>query len=392
MDYGFDRVTERRGTACVKYDAGMKIMKRDDLLPLWVADMDFRAPEEVLDAIRVRTTHGIFGYTEPDAAYERAVASWFLRRHGWEIHPGELTVTPGVVFAIAQAILAYTAPGDPVLIQKPVYHPFEASILQNGRRVVNNALLLRDGRYELDLEDFEQKLREEQIRLFILCSPHNPVGRVWTEEELLSMAELCRKYGVTVVSDEIHCDFIWPGHHFISWARTAAHCATNYIICTSPSKSFNLAGMQTANIIIPDEALRERFRRQLASTGFEGMNPLGMVACEAAYEKGEPWFDALLVYLKGNIDFVKQYLADNVPDIRVTEPEGCYLLWIDFSGLGLPYPELKKLIIEEAKIWLNPGKMFGIESEQFMRLNTACPRSVLRKAMEQLAAAVESAS
>lgn len=388
-EYYFDTVTERRGTACIKYDSAMKIMGREDLLPLWVADMDFEVPEAVQNAMRKRMEHGIFGYTEPSETYKESVVSWFRRRHGWTLSPEEITVTPGVVFSIAQAVLAFTEPGDSVLIQKPVYRPFETAVVQNGRVAVNNALVNREGRYEIDFQDFERKIREKAVRLFILCSPHNPVGRVWTEEELKRMAEICRDYGVTVVSDEIHCDFIWKGAHFVSWASAAKEYGKNYIICTSPSKTFNLAGMQTSNTIIQDETLRRRFRAQVAASGYSEINPLSMAACEAAYKEGEPWLDALLAYLSGNIALMRQYMGAHLPEIRMTEPEGSYLIWLDFSGLGLSYPALKDMIVNEAKLWLNPGKLFDGDAELFARVNIACPRSVLEQALEQLRTAVE---
>lgn len=387
--YDFDTVPDRRNTNCLKHDFGMEYKGRDDLLSLWVADMDFRMPDEVLEDIMEKVRHGIFGYTEPDRHYYEIVSDWYRRRHCWEIGADQITAVPGVVYGFAQAIQAFTKPGDAVIINQPVYYPFASTILKNDRRLVNSELLYIDGRYEIDFEDFERKIKDNAVRMFILCSPHNPVCRVWTREELIKLCDICFRYDVQIVSDEIHGDFVFSGNHFIPIASLGPDVADRVIVCTSPSKTFNIAGLQIANMVIPGKKLRDEYRLQMARGGYFHPNVFGFTACESVYEKGEPWLTELLSYLQGNMELVSSFLEEHIPTIHLVKPEGTYLLWLDCSGLSLSYRELEQLFVEKAHLWLDSGRMFGRASDQFERINIACPKSVLRQALMQLKEAVE---
>ncbi len=386
--YDFDTVIAREGTNSVKFDAALRLKGRDDLLPLWVADMDFRLPKEILEALKARVKHGIFGYAEPGAGYFETLQRWFQKQYRYRFEKDWNTITPGVVFAIGCAIRACTEPGDAVLIQPPVYPPFAKTIRGNGRKIVNSQLLYENGAYRMDFDGFEHAVIAEKVKLFILCSPHNPVGRVWTEEELLHIAEICERHKVTVVADEIHCDFIYPGHRFTPWLTLPERYARQAIVCTSPSKTFNLAGLQIANILIPDETLRSRFRREVHACGYGPANAMGLAATEAAYRKGLPWLKELRAYLNGNLDFVRTFLAEKLPRIRLVEPEGTYLIWLDCTGLGLTREQLSSLMEDRAKLWLDHGDRFGAETALFERLNIAAPRAVLERAMRELEAAI----
>lgn len=382
----FDKVVERRGTGSLKYDFAKQWGMPDDVLPLWVADMDFETSSYVADALADRLQHGIFGYTESGEEYFEAVKGWMSRHHDWEIQEDWLVKTPGVVFALAMAVRAYTNPGDAVLIQQPVYYPFSEVIRDNGRRLVSNTLYLGDdNRYHIDFEDFERKLVEEKIKLFILCSPHNPVGRVWTGEELCRLGDLCVKHNVIVVSDEIHADFVFQGKHHV-FADLKKEYESISIICTAPSKTFNLAGLVMSNIFIPNAELRKRFRGQMDAAGVSQLGVMGLTACEAAYSRGEEWYQAMHKYVGDNIDFISQYVAENLPGIRMVEHEGTYLVWLDFRGLGLDEKTLEHKIVHEAKLWLDGGTMFGEGGSGFQRVNAACPRKTLTEALDRIKA------
>lgn len=387
--YDFDTLVERRNTNCLKYDFVLRRGRPKDVLPLWVADMDFKTSEKILNAIHKRTEHGIFGYTESSRSYFDAVASWMGRRHGWKIKEDWLVKTPGVVFALAMAVKAYTKEGDGVLIQQPVYYPFMEVIEDNGRKVVSSDLILEeDGKYHIDFEDFERKAAEETTTLFLLCSPHNPVGRVWTEKELLKMGEICLKYHVIVVSDEIHQDFVWGKRRHIVFANLRREFENISIICTSPAKTFNLAGLQVSNIFIPDKELRGQFKKQIAAAGYSQLNTIGLTACEAAYYYGDDWYGAMMEYVAGNIRYMKSYLEKELPQLIMIDPEGTYLVWVDFRGLGLSGLELEEIIVKKANLWLDSGTIFGKAGDGFERFNVACPRVVLKKALEQLKNAI----
>ena len=386
--YDFDCVIDRKDTNSLKYDFAVERGKPADVLPLWVADMDFRAPEPVLEALRRSVDHGIFGYSDVKSDYYDAVAQWFLRKFHWQTQQSWLVKTPGVVFALAMAVRALTRPGDSVLIQPPVYYPFFSVIRDNDRTVVENELIYQDGHYGIDFEDFERKIVERQVKLFLLCSPHNPVGRVWSLEELRQLGEICRKHDVFVVSDEIHCDFAFeehPHHIFLSANPTLAE---QTIICTAPSKTFNLAGLQVSNIWIPSERIRAKFLKEIDRSGYSQLNSLGLVACQAAYASGEQWLEQCRNYLRANLDFLRSFLVEHIPEIKLVEPEGTYFAWLDCSGLGLCQKDLNDLIIKRAKLWLDAGHIFGGTARQFQRIVLACPRSMLEKALLQLESAI----
>ncbi len=380
----FDTVIDRRGTNSLKYDFAKQRHMPEDLLPMWVADMDFRTTSYVEDAVKKVAEHGIYGYSEPGESYFEAVSRWISKHHGWEVKPEWLIKTPGVVFAIGMAVKALTEPGDGVLLQLPVYYPFSEIIEDNGRRVVSNDLILGDdGRYHIDFEDFENKIKAENIKLFLLCNPHNPVGRVWTYDELVKIGDICVRYGVTVVSDEIHQDFVFSGKH-IPFASIKKEYEDISITCTSPSKTFNLAGMLISNIFIPNAGLRHAIRRQTDACGISQLSPVGLAACEAAYRDGGEWYDAMLSYIRDNIEYIRKFTEENLPGVDMIEHEGTYLVWLDFRGTGLTTDEIDDMIIHKARLWLDSGRIFGKVGEGFQRINAACPRSLIIEAMNRI--------
>lgn len=384
----FDEIIERRNTNSLKYDFGMERKGRDDLLPLWIADMDFRLPDEILDDLRKAVSHGIYGYSEAKDNYFNPLHDWFADHFNWDVKKDWLVKTPGVVYAIALAIKEFTKEGDAVMLQQPVYYPFSECILDNNRRLINNQLAYENGRYTIDFEDFESKIINENVKLFLLCSPHNPVGRVWTKDELTRIGSICLKHNVIVLSDEIHCDFTYPGHTHTVFASIEEDFARNSIICTSPGKTFNMAGLQISNIFIPDETLRKKFLHQLNASGYSQLNTIGLVACQAAYSHGANWLNELKTYLKGNLDYARAFIHEQLPEIRLIEPEGTYLIWLDCSGLGLSYKELEELVTDKAGLWLDGGIIFGKETALFERINIACPRSILEQALTNLEQAI----
>lgn len=385
----FDAVIERRGTDCLKYDFAVRRGMPEDVLPLWVADMDFKTSSYVEEAIIERTKHGIFGYSEVQGEYFEAVAGWMKRHHNWDVDEKWLIKTPGVVFALAMAVKAYTDIGDSVLIQQPVYYPFSEVIEDNGRVVVSNDLYIGDdNRYHIDFADFEKKIVENHIQLFLLCNPHNPSGRVFTEEELTRLGDICLKYGVIVVSDEIHNDFVFKGNHKV-FASVKKEYEDISVICTSPSKTFNLASMLISNIFIPNRQLKARFRKQVDAAGISQLNVLGLTATQAAYTKGEEWYQAMHAYVKENIAYVKKYVAEHLPGVTVIDGEGTYLVWLDFRATGIDADELDKRIIYDAKLWLDSGKIFGHTGRGFQRINVAAPRKVITECFDRIKLVIE---
>ncbi|MBD5143024.1 MAG: pyridoxal phosphate-dependent aminotransferase [Ruminococcus sp.] len=380
----FDRIINRKNTRSLKYDFAKRRGMPEDVLPLWVADMDFETSSYIEDALIERARHGIFGYSEVQTEYFEIVYHWMKTHHNWNVQENWLVKTPGVVFALAMAVKAYTQPNDSVLVQLPVYYPFSEVIQDNNRKVVSNTLYLgEDNKYHIDFENFEQKIIDNKIKLFFLCSPHNPVGRVWTKEELIKIGDICVKHGVTVVSDEIHQDFIFQGKHQV-FASLKPEFENISITCTSPSKTFNLASMMMSNIFIPNRELKAKFKKQLDGAGTSQLSVMGLVACETAYSKGEEWYQAMLAYVAENINFVRQYVKNNLPDVTMIDTEGTYLVWLDFRKTGFSVDELENLIIHKAKLWLDSGKIFGKCGEGFQRINTACPRSILKKALDRI--------
>ena len=387
MPINFDEIIGRRNTSCLKHDFAVERGYPADILPFWVADMDFRAPAPVIDALKVRAEHGIFGYTQVKDDYFAVLQNWFRTRHDWTVERRELILTPGVVFAIATAIRAFTIKGDAVLIQQPVYYPFANMIRQNERVIVDNPLRLIEGRYEIDFADFEQKIIEHRVKLFILCSPHNPVGRVWTRAELEQIAAVCLRHNVIVVADEIHEEFVRPGFRHVPFASLSEEAAAITVTCTSPSKTFNLAGLQISNIFIRNAQLRRRFKEELSRTGYDEPNTLGLTGAKAAYEHGAEWLTQLLAYIEENHARTKSFLAAHLPKVQIIEPEGTYLLWLDFRAYGLSDEALNEKIIREAHLWLDDGPIFGTGGSGFQRINIACPWATLETGLQNLAKA-----
>ena len=387
MPINFDEIIDRRNTSCLKHDFAVERGYPADILPFWVADMDFRTPAPVIDALKARAEHGIFGYTQVKDDYFAVLQNWFRTRHDWTVERRDLILTPGVVFAIATAIRAFTKVGDAVLIQQPVYYPFANMIRQNERVIVDNPLRLIEGRYEIDFEDFEQKIIEHRVKLFILCSPHNPVGRVWTRAELEQLAAVCLRHNVIVVADEIHEEFVRPGFRHVPFASLSEEAAATTITCTSPSKTFNLAGLQISNIFIRNAQLRRRFKEELSRTGYDEPNTLGLTGAKAAYEHGVEWLTQLLTYIEENHARTKSFLAAQLPKVQIIEPEGTYLLWLDFRAYGLSDEALNEKIIHEANLWLDDGPIFGAGGSGFQRINIACPWATLETGLKNLAKA-----
>ena len=386
--FNFDEMIDRRNTGSIKYDFSMSKGLPDDALSLWVADMDFRTSPAITDALVKMAEYGVFGYTEAEDAYFEAVSNWYEQHFNWKSEKEWIITTPGVVFALAHAVRAYTKPGDAVLIQPPVYYPFSSVIRNNDRRIVHNPLVCRDGHYEMDFEDFEEKIRTEKVKMFILCSPHNPAGRVWKRAELERIVEICSKYGVTVISDEIHSDFVWDDNVHTVFASVSPEAQKMCVICTAPSKSFNLAGVQASNIFIPDREKREAFKAELDRSGYDMMSMPALVAARAAYEKGGPWLDEVRAYIRENIRFIEDYIREEIPGIGVVHPEGTYLVWIDLGSLKMTPEQQDEFIRKEAGLWLDTGSIFGEEGSSFERLNAACPRQIVEEAMERLKKAV----
>lgn len=380
----FDTVIDRKGTRSLKYDFAVRRGKPENVLPLWVADMDFQTSSYITEALEDMVKHGVFGYSESEEHYFEAVQNWMERHYNWHVKEGWMTKTPGIVFALAMAVKAYTQENDAVLIQPPVYYPFKEVVEDNHRRLVNNTLVLGgDGTYTIDYEDFEKKIIEENVKLFILCNPHNPVGRVWTREELERLGEICLKHGVFVVSDEIHADFVFERKHTVFSEVKEAYRDIS-MICTSPSKTFNIAGLQISNIFISNPEKATAFRRQVAAAGYSQVGLPGLVACEAAYRHGDEWLEGVLAYIKANAEFTRAYLQEHLPRVKMTKLEGTYLVWLDFRNYGLTDKELDEKILNQAGLWLDSGAVFGKCGEGFQRINIACPRKTLHQALDRL--------
>lgn len=388
--YDFDTVWDRRGTDCIKWDQAKERGHKPDELPLWVADMDFQSPPEVIEALHKRVDHGIFGYTDPGESYTYALIAWFGYHYEWIPDKSWCIDVPGVVYGLAQAIKAFTNPGDAVIIQRPVYYPFTSVIETNNRAVANSPLVYdpKTSTYSIDFDDFERTIEKYDAKLFLLCNPHNPGCRAWTKDELRRLGDICVRHNVVVVSDEIHADFVWKPYKHASFASLSEEFANISVTCTSASKSFNLAGLQVATAIIPNEELRAKFSVASEASGYSQANIMGLVAAEAAYTKGQLWLDEVKEYIQGNLEVVKSYL-EQTPALKLVEFQATYLPWIDCMGLGLTNEELTKLITHDAKLWLDMGNIFGREGEGFIRLNIATPRSIVEDAMQRLTNAVK---
>lgn len=384
MNYDFDTVTDRKNTNAIKYDLAKKRGKPEDAVSLWIADMDFPTAPCIQKAVAEKAAHGIWGYSRPDNRYYDALKKWYKERHNFEVQNEWVVNTPGVCFALATAVKAFTKEGESVLIQKPVYYPFFNIINSLQRKVVNSSLILKNNHYEIDFDDFERKIVQENVKMFILCSPHNPGGRVWTKQELQKISEICLAHNVLVVSDEIHSDITFGSNVHTVYGSLSEQALKNSIICTAPSKSFNLAGLQFSNIFIADEKLRKAFSEELDKTGYDEPSVFGIVAATAAYSEGADWFNSVKSYIWENILFAKKYIEENAPQIKVLVPEGTYLLWVDFSKTGLSDSEINDRVLNKAKVWLDSGSMFGKEGEKFQRINCATPRIILEDALKRI--------
>jgi cystathionine beta-lyase len=390
MKYDFDKFVSRENTHSVKWNYIKESVGVEDALPMWVADMDFETVPEIKDAIIVRAQHNIYGYTARSDEYYQTIIDWNEKRHGWKVEKSWITHSAGVVNALFNIIRSFTSSEDGVIIQSPVYHPFYRAIKSCDCKIILNPLKIVDGRYVPDIEDLENKLKSNRVKLLILCNPHNPVGRVFAKEELTAIGELCLKYKVLVVSDEIHSDLVFKQHKHIPFASISKDFEQNSIICTAPSKTFNLAGLATSNIIIPNEELKKKYDIACEKLSLKSYNIFGAVACEAAYRYGEEWLDELLEYICGNKNYALNFIKTKIPKLKANDIEGTYFLWVDCRGLGLSKEELEHFMLHEAKLWLNQGYIFGSEGEGFVRINIACQRSTVEEAMKRLEKAVNS--
>lgn len=382
--YNFDEPIDRHGTASEKWDFLKERFGQEDLLPLWVADMDFQSPKPVIDALVSRAKHGVYGYTDLTQQYFDSVINWYKRRYNWTIRREWIVFTPGVIPAIDFAIKAFTNPGDKIIVQTPVYYPFFDSIESNGRQVLENPLKLNEGRYEMDFEDLERKAKDPRARVMILCSPHNPVGRVWSKQELTKLGKTCLENNLLVISDEIHSDIRYPDIVHTNFATISEDFSNNSITCTSASKTFNLAGLQISNIIIPNGKIRQDFLNSVSTMGMDLPNSFAATAVQVAYNECEDWFEEFLKYLKGNLDFLKEFIRKEIPEVKVIEPEGTYLVWLDFRAIE-PDPErLQNLLIKKANVAFVSGSVFRSGGEGFERVNIACPRSILERALSRV--------
>lgn len=383
MEYDFSRPTDRRGTDSYKWDSAPEA----DIIPLWVADMDFETFPAITEALQRRVAHGIFGYTRVPEAYYEAVCRWFKKRHGWHINREDIIYTSGVVPAVSAVIKALTLPGDQVIVQGPVYNCFFSSIRNNGCEMVSNSLIYNkeELRYEIDFDDLERKLKHERARLMLLCNPHNPGGRVWTRDELTRVAELCHKYGVRVVSDEIHCELTLYDNEYVPFGSLPDELSRDSITCCSPSKAFNTAGLQIANIVCRDAEVRNRINRAININEVCDVNPFGVIALQAAYsDEGYEWLTQLRKYISANYDLLLERFARELPKCKVMRMEGTYLAWIDCSELHIPSEEIEKMLMHENKVWVNAGSMYGAEGAAFIRINMACTSELLNEGITRI--------
>lgn len=389
MKYDFDKVIERRGTDSTKWEYMPDTPNSNEVLPMWVADMDFMVPKPVIEALKKRVEHGIYGYTSRSSSYWEAISGWFKRRHGWEINKDWITHSPGVLPAILISINTFTNPGDKIILQSPVYPPFHTVVENNGRKLVYNQLKEQNGLYKIDFEDLENKI-DNQVKMMIFCSPHNPGGRVWNEEELLRLGEICLKHKILIISDEIHCDLILKDYKHIPIASLSDELTQNSITCISASKTFNFGGLATSANIIPNSQIRNLFNHTLENMELDTGNLFGMAALEAAFRYGDEWLEQLLRYVEDNLNYLVRYLKDRIPQIKPMVPQGTYLVWLDCKELKLNPSELMDFMINKAKVRLNDGFTFGPGGEGFLRMNIACPRSTLEEGLSRIEKAVNS--
>jgi cystathionine beta-lyase len=380
--FDFDKPVNREHTGSVKWDLREEMFGTKDVLPMWVADMDFETPECIVNAVKERAAHPVYGYPFMTDGYFEAFMNWVKRRHGWEVKKDEIVFSPGIVTAVNAAVLAFSEPGDGVIVQTPVYFPFFSAIRHNNRRQLNNRLLYVDNTYKIDFDDFEAKAKEAKV--FLMSSPHNPVSRCWTEEELKRVGEICLENDVIIVSDEIHADLILPGYKHTPTAMISKELAEITVTCMAPSKTFNVAGFFTSQIVIGNEALRKRFVSSMETMHLVHGNIFGYVASEAGYNGGDQWLDAMMKYVKGNFDLVDEFLRTELPAVTLTKPEATFLAWLDFSGTGYSGKKLVEKVVTDAKLGLSPGRVFGAGGENFMRMNLGTRRSLVEEALKRL--------
>ncbi len=389
MKYNFDELIDRRNTGAVKTDLCKKMFGTDDLIPLWVADMDFRTPDFIIDAINNRCKHPILGYTVPDEEYFNSIIRWIDVRHGWKLERNWLGFLPGIVPGLAFAVNALTQTGDQIIIQPPVYPPFIQVPSKNGRELIYNPLKVVEGRFEMDLKDLEYKITD-RTRMFILCNPHNPGGRTWDADTLKKVAEICHKHGVLVVSDEIHSDMALPGNVHTPFASVSELAEQNSITYMAPSKTFNMAGLVSSSYIIPNSEIRKKFSDFMDNSELANGNIFAYVAAQAAYENGTEWLTEMIRYIQGNVDYIVEFLEKNIPQIKPMIPQASFLIWLDCAGLEMNSHQLQDFMVKDARLGLNKGTTFGPGGEQHLRLNIGCSREVLKQAMEQLKSAINS--
>ena len=382
MKYNFDEIIERQGTDCLKYDKREEFFGTDDILPMWIADMDFRAPECVYESLRQRVEHGIYGYTFISPAWKPAIINWNKRRYGWDIKEDEIGFVAGIVPAISFIIQCFSNEGDGILIQPPVYHPYFHVPEGLNRRVVTNPLQLQQGEYKIDFEDFENKIKE--CRIFLFCHPHNPGGQVWERDTLTRIADICHKHNVLVVSDEIHCDMTLKGYKHIPFASIGENAAQNSITLMAASKTFNIAGLKSSYHIIPNGNIRQSYNDYLSKGELNFASLFATEAVAAAYNQGEEWLQQMIEYVEENIDFMQNYLKENMPRLTMIRPQASYLVFIDARALNLTQKQLVDFFVKEAKVGLNDGESFGKEGRGFMRMNVGCPRATLKEALERI--------
>lgn len=386
MKYDFDEIVNRRGTNSVKWDEA----KEEGVIPMWVADMDFKAAPCILDALKKRVEHGVFGYTIVPENYYESIISWFERRHQWHIERDWIIYTSGVVPAISAIIKALTEPGDKVLVQTPVYNCFFSSIRNNGCTTTENALVRKGNSYEIDFDDFERQAADEKTKVFLLCNPHNPAGRVWIPEELSRMNDICLRHNVKVIADEIHCELVMPDHEFTPFAAVSKACQDNCITTNSPTKSFNIAGLQIANIIASNAEDRQKIDRAININEVCDVNPFGVIALQAAYNEGEDWIDQLNVYLWENYQALKTFFKDNLPQLEVIDLEGTYLVWVNVRATGMTGNELTEKLLKEGKVFVNRGTMYGeTTGEDYIRINIAMPRSLMLEGLKRMKSVID---
>jgi len=384
MKYNFDEIINRQNTNCVKYDLNQEIFGTNDILPMWVADMDFKTPDFIIDAVKERAEHPVYGYTFRPDSYYQSIIDWVKRRNNWNIDKEWIGFCPGIVPAVNMAVMAFSNPGDKIIVQPPVYFPFFNAVELNGRRLVYNQLQLKNGRYGFDLEDLKKKTVDPAVKMLILSNPHNPGGSVWSKTELEELATICIENNVLIISDEIHGDLVYKPNKYIPLSSIYNEIAQHTVSFIAPSKTFNIAGMSSASSIISNKVLRQRYNEIIEQLHIGMGNMFGIVALEAAYKNGDNWLNQLLEYLQENVKLTQEFIESHIPEIKMIKPEGTYLVWLDFSKLGLNNKELDDLLIKKAKVGLNSGYTFGPGGDGFMRINIACPKPILEKALKQI--------